>query len=46
MSYWAMRSRIPLSSLLLQVIMDVAKHHKSVYVVAFAALIAQAALAV
>ncbi|EIN11911.1 DUF580-domain-containing protein [Punctularia strigosozonata HHB-11173 SS5] len=46
LSYWAMRSRIPLSSLLLQVVMDVSKHHMSVYVVAFATLIIQAALSV
>ncbi|KAK0225683.1 plasma-membrane choline transporter-domain-containing protein [Armillaria fumosa] len=46
LSYWGFRSRIPLASLLLQVVMDVSKHHKSVYVVAFSALILQAALAV
>ncbi|KAG6832025.1 hypothetical protein H0H87_003005 [Tephrocybe sp. NHM501043] len=40
------RSRIPLASLLLQVVMDVSKHHKSVYLVAFIALFIQAALAV
>ncbi|KAF8070149.1 plasma-membrane choline transporter-domain-containing protein [Lyophyllum atratum] len=46
LSYFGFRSRIPLASLLLQVVMDVAKHHKSVYVVAFIALFIQAALAV
>ncbi|KAF8345826.1 plasma-membrane choline transporter-domain-containing protein [Amanita rubescens] len=46
LSYYGFRSRIPLASLLLQVVMDVAKHHLSVYAVAFAALIVQAALAV
>ncbi|KAJ1300269.1 hypothetical protein OPQ81_005096 [Rhizoctonia solani] len=46
LAYFGMRSRIPLASLLLQVVMDVSKHHKSVYVVAFSGLIAQAALSV
>lgn len=46
LSYWGFRSRIPLASLLLQVVMDVSKHHMSVYAVAFTALIIQAALAV
>ncbi|KAH9946970.1 DUF580-domain-containing protein [Amylocystis lapponica] len=46
LSYFGYRSRIPLASLLLQVVMDVAKHHKSVYVVAFLALLLQAALSV
>ncbi|KAK7472552.1 pH nine-sensitive protein 1 [Stygiomarasmius scandens] len=46
LSYWGFRSRIPLASLLLQVVMDVSKHHISVYVVAFIALILQAALSV
>ncbi len=45
-AYFGYRSRIPLASLLLQVVMDVAKHHKSVYVVAFIALLFQAALSV
>jgi hypothetical protein len=36
-TYFAFRSRIPLASLLLQVVMDVSKHHKSVFAVAFAA---------
>ncbi|KAF7321412.1 hypothetical protein MKEN_00661700 [Mycena kentingensis (nom. inval.)] len=46
LSYYGFRSRIPLASLLLQVCMDVAKHHRSVYIVAFSSLILQAALAV
>lgn len=46
LSYFGYRSRIPLASLLLQVIMDVSKHHMSVYAVAFAALFLQAALSV
>ncbi|KAJ7346621.1 plasma-membrane choline transporter-domain-containing protein [Mycena albidolilacea] len=46
LSYYGFRSRIPLASLLLQVVIDVSKHHKSVYVVAFSALILQALLAV
>ncbi|KAJ4483429.1 plasma-membrane choline transporter-domain-containing protein [Lentinula aciculospora] len=46
LSYWGYKSRIPLASLLLQVVMDVSKHHTSVYVVAFVALIMQAALSV
>jgi len=45
-SYFGFRSRIPLASLLLQVVMDVSKHHKSVYAVAFAALFFQAGLSV
>ncbi|KAF8798723.1 integral to plasma membrane protein [Phlegmacium glaucopus] len=45
MSYFGFRSRIPLTSLLLQVVMDVTKHHTSVYVVAFTALFLQAGLA-
>lgn len=45
-AYFGYRSRIPLASLLLQVVMDVSKHHKSVYVVAFLALLLQAAFAV
>ncbi|TFK75448.1 DUF580-domain-containing protein [Pluteus cervinus] len=45
-SYWGMKKFIPFSSLLLQVVMDVSKHHMSVFVVAFVALIAQAAMAV
>ncbi|KAF9566775.1 DUF580-domain-containing protein [Agrocybe pediades] len=46
LSYFGFRSRIPLASLLLQVVMDVSKHHTSVYAVAFAALFIQAALSV
>ncbi|KAF8625430.1 hypothetical protein AX15_005390 [Amanita polypyramis BW_CC] len=46
LSYFGFRARIPLASLLLQVVMDVAKHHTSVYAVAFMALLVQAALAV
>ena len=46
LAYWGYRSRIPLASLLLQVVMDVTKHHPSVYFVAFISLILQAALSV
>ncbi|KAG5640765.1 hypothetical protein DXG03_007253 [Asterophora parasitica] len=46
LAYFGMRARIPLASLLLQVVFDVAKHHKSVYVVGFVALFIQAALSV
>ncbi|CAL1707153.1 unnamed protein product [Somion occarium] len=46
LAYFGYRSRIPLASLLLQIVMDVAKHHKSVYVVAFLALLLQGALSV
>ncbi|KXN90606.1 Protein PNS1 [Leucoagaricus sp. SymC.cos] len=46
LAYWGYRSRIPLAALLLQVIMDVSKHHLSVYAVAFTALILQAAFGV
>ena len=46
LAYWGYRSRIPLASLLLQVVMDVAKHHPSVYFVAFMSLILQAGLSV
>lgn len=45
-AYFGFRFRIPLASLLLQVVMDVSEHHKSIYVVAFIALILQAALSV
>jgi hypothetical protein len=45
-SYFGYRSLIPFASLVLQVVMDISKHHKSVYVVAFTALFVQAALAV
>ncbi|KAJ7462311.1 plasma-membrane choline transporter-domain-containing protein, partial [Mycena galericulata] len=34
LSYYGFKSRIPLASLLLQVVMDVSKHHISVYMVA------------
>jgi len=46
LSYFGFRSRIPLASLLLQVVMDVSKHHTSVYAVAFAALFVQAVISV
>jgi len=46
LSYVGFRSRIPLASLLLQVVMDVSKHHKSVYLVVFVALFLQAALSI
>ncbi|KAH9957911.1 plasma-membrane choline transporter-domain-containing protein [Russula dissimulans] len=46
LSYVGFRSRIPLTSLLLQVVMDIAKHHKSVYVVALTTLVLQASLSV
>ncbi|KAJ7925306.1 plasma-membrane choline transporter-domain-containing protein [Mycena leptocephala] len=46
LSYYGFKSRIPLASLLLQVVIDVSKHHRSVYVVAFGALILQALLAI
>jgi len=46
LSYVGFRSRIPLASLLLQIVMDVAKHHKSVYVVALTTLLLQASLSV
>ncbi|KAI0743617.1 DUF580-domain-containing protein [Daedaleopsis nitida] len=46
LAYWGYRARIPLASLLLQVVMDVTKHHPSVYFVAFTSLILQAALSV
>ncbi|KAG8983031.1 putative choline transporter, neither null mutation nor overexpression affects choline transport [Tulasnella sp. JGI-2019a] len=44
--FWGYWSRIPLATLLLQVVMDVANHHKGVYVVGVLGLIAQAALSV
>ncbi|KIJ68160.1 hypothetical protein HYDPIDRAFT_83809 [Hydnomerulius pinastri MD-312] len=46
LAYFGFRSRIPLASLLLQVVMDVSKHHLSVYFVAFTALFFQAAMSV
>ncbi|KAG2015548.1 integral to plasma membrane protein [Coprinopsis cinerea AmutBmut pab1-1] len=45
-SYFGFRSRIPLAALLFQVVMDVSKHHLSVYAVAFTALLVEAALSV
>ncbi|KAL5506999.1 PNS1 [Sanghuangporus vaninii] len=45
-AYFGFRSRIPLSSLLLQVTIDVSKHHLSVYAVAFVSLVIQAGLSV
>jgi len=46
LSYVGFRSRIPLASLLLQVVMDITKHHKTVYVVALTTLFLQASLSV
>ena len=46
LSYFGFRSRIPLASLLLQVVMDISKHHMSVFAVAFISLLIQAALSV
>ncbi|KAI0949301.1 hypothetical protein AcW1_008955 [Taiwanofungus camphoratus] len=46
LSYFGYRARIPLASHLLQVVVDVSKHHKSVYIVAFLALVMQAAWSV
>ncbi|KAI6134513.1 plasma-membrane choline transporter-domain-containing protein [Pisolithus thermaeus] len=46
LAYFGFRSRIPLASLLLQVVMDISKHHPSIYFVAFSALFLQAALSV
>jgi hypothetical protein len=39
-------ARIPLAKLLLQVTMDIAKHHPSVYVVVLIGLVVQTALSV
>ncbi|KAF9784470.1 plasma-membrane choline transporter-domain-containing protein [Thelephora terrestris] len=44
LSYFGFRSRIPLAALLLQVVVDISEHHKSVYVVAFVGLLIQSAL--
>lgn len=44
LSYFGFRSRIPFAALLLQVVVDVSKHHKSVYAVAFIGLLIQSAL--
>jgi len=45
-SYFGFRSRIPLASLLFQVVMDISKHHKSVFAVAIISLLVQGALSV
>ncbi|KAG8884398.1 putative choline transporter, neither null mutation nor overexpression affects choline transport [Tulasnella sp. 331] len=44
--FWGFWSRIPLATLLLQIVIDVANHHKSVYVVAVVGLFVQAAFSV
>nr|XP_019010727.1 protein PNS1 [Kwoniella pini CBS 10737]OCF49508.1 protein PNS1 [Kwoniella pini CBS 10737] len=44
--YWSMRKRIPLAKLLLQVTIDITKHHPSVYLVVLLGLIVQSALSV
>jgi len=44
LAYWGYRSRIPLASLLLQVVIDVSNHHKVVYLIGFISLILQAGL--
>ncbi|WVW83672.1 protein PNS1 [Kwoniella bestiolae CBS 10118] len=44
--YWSMRKRIPLAKLLLQVTIDITKHHPSVYFVVLIGLIVQSALSV
>ncbi|KAF8305169.1 DUF580-domain-containing protein [Clavulina sp. PMI_390] len=44
LGYWAGLSRIPLASLLLQIVMDIAKHHPAVYIVAFVSLFLSAGL--
>ncbi|TIA89486.1 hypothetical protein E3P81_02942 [Wallemia ichthyophaga] len=41
--YFGMRKRIPLASLLLKIVIDIAKHYPSVYVVSFIGLIIQTA---
>jgi hypothetical protein len=46
LSYVGFRPRIPLASLLLQIVMDIAKHHKSIYVVALTTLLLEASLSV
>ncbi|KIJ55624.1 hypothetical protein M422DRAFT_151670 [Sphaerobolus stellatus SS14] len=46
LSYWGFRHRIPLATLFLQVTMDIAKHHISVYVVGLCALFLQGAMSV
>ncbi|EMD37617.1 hypothetical protein CERSUDRAFT_114269 [Gelatoporia subvermispora B] len=45
-AYFGYRSRIPLAATLLEVVMDIAKHHPSVYFVAFISLILQAGYSV
>lgn len=45
-SYYGFKSRIKLSALLLQVVMDISKHHTSVFLVALIALLIQAGLSV
>lgn len=45
-SYYGFKSRIKLSALLLQVVMDISKHHTSVFLVALIALVIQAGLSV
>ncbi|TIC65790.1 DUF580-domain-containing protein [Wallemia mellicola] len=44
--YFGMRRRIPLASLLLKIVIDIAKHYPSVYVVSFIGLIVQTAWSV
>ncbi|KAL7417547.1 DUF580-domain-containing protein [Mrakia frigida] len=44
--YFGMRKRIPLARILLQVTMDIAKHHKSVYAVCLIALVVQTLVSV
>jgi len=46
LAYFGYRSRIPLATLFLQVTMDIAKHHISVYVVGFVALALQSGMSV
>lgn len=46
LAYFGYRERIPLATLFLQITLDIAKHHTSVYVVGFGALIIQAGLSV
>ena len=45
-SYFGFKGHIKFSSILLQVVMDISKHHMSVFVVALIALIIQAGLSV
>ncbi|KAI0812718.1 plasma-membrane choline transporter-domain-containing protein [Irpex lacteus] len=46
LAYFGYRARIPLATVLLQTVMDISKHHPSVYVVAFVALLVQSAVSV